>query len=151
MDGANSTWRWEIVAFVFMPEHIHLLAIPLEPDPDIGASLHAIKRPFSREIHGIVEPHNSKLLAILIVRDRPGHRSFRLWQEGLGYDRNLWTAKAIWAAIDYIHENPVRRGLCQRAEQWKWSSARWYLGDPPRQQDPDLPILHGQPVGALES
>jgi putative transposase len=36
IDGANSIWRWELVAFVFMPEHIHLLANPLEPDPDIG-------------------------------------------------------------------------------------------------------------------
>ncbi len=151
MDGANSNWRSEIVAFVFMPEHIHLLANPLDPDPDIGAYVQAIKQPFSREIHGILEPHNSKLLSKLIVCDRPGHQSFRFWQEGPGYDRNLWTAKAIRAAIDYIHENPVRRGLCHRAEQWKWSSARWYLGDPPRQQDPELPIIHGLPVGALES
>jgi REP element-mobilizing transposase RayT len=33
IDGANSIWRCERVAFVFMPEHIHLLANPLEPDP----------------------------------------------------------------------------------------------------------------------
>ena len=28
----------------------------------------------------------------------------------------------------YIHLNPVRRGLVERAEQWKWSSAAWFLG-----------------------
>ncbi len=151
IDSANLTWHWELVAFVFMPEHVHLLANPLEPDPDIGGYLQAIKQPFSKQIHGILKQHKSSLLSKLIVRDRPGHESFRFWQEGAGYDRNLWTPKVIMAAINYIHENPVRRRLCQQAIQWKWSSARWYLGDPPRQQDPDLPIIHGLPIGALDS
>ena len=26
----------------------------------------------------------------------------------------------------YIHYNPVKRGLVARAEEWAWSSARWY-------------------------
>jgi putative transposase len=30
--------------------------------------------------------------------------------------------------IDAIHANPVRRGLVARAEDWEWSSARWYAG-----------------------
>ena len=30
--------------------------------------------------------------------------------------------------IDYIHMNPVRRGLCEKPEEWRWSSADWYLG-----------------------
>jgi hypothetical protein len=30
--------------------------------------------------------------------------------------------------IDYIHPNPVRRGLCERPEDWSWSSARSYSG-----------------------
>ena len=30
--------------------------------------------------------------------------------------------------IDYLHANPVRRGLVARAEDWEWPSARWYAG-----------------------
>jgi len=30
--------------------------------------------------------------------------------------------------IDYIHGNPIRRGLVIRPEDWKWSSADWYEG-----------------------
>ena len=52
--------------------------------------------------------------------------AFRFWQEGPGYDRNLNTCRAVEAAIDYIHLNPVRRGLCHRARDWRWSSARFY-------------------------
>jgi putative transposase len=150
LDRANETLHWEVVAFVFMPEHVHLLCNPLEAEPDIGTYLKAIKQPFSAEIHQILVDHRAKLLRKLIIRDRPDHESFRYWQEGPGFDRNLSTPKAILASIHYIHENPVRRGLCNTAVQWKWSSARWYLNEPPRQQDPDLPFIHGLPMGALD-
>ena len=36
----------------------------------------------------------------------------KVWQEGPGFDRNLLTVKAVQAALDYIHTNPVKRGLC---------------------------------------
>jgi putative transposase len=49
------------------------------------------------------------------------------------------------AAIDYIHLNPVRRGLVKRAVDWRWSSARYYL-EPQRARDEALPIIHGLPA-----
>ena len=30
--------------------------------------------------------------------------------------------------IEYIHANPVRRGLVAQPEDWEWSNARWYAG-----------------------
>ncbi len=67
-------------------------------------------------------------------QERPGKTCFRFWQEGPGYDRNLTTPSVIEAAIGYIYMNPVQRGLVKRAVDWRWSSASWYLLDPPRQQ-----------------
>ena len=43
----------------------------------------------------------SPLLNRLTIRERPGQTCFRFWQEGPGFDRNLFTLKAIEAAIDY--------------------------------------------------
>ena len=57
---------------------------------------------------------------------------------------------AIEAVIEYIHMNPMRRGLVKRAVDWKWSSASWYLLDPPRKQLPGLPFIHGVPAGTLD-
>ncbi|HUE69488.1 MAG TPA: hypothetical protein VMP01_01255 [Pirellulaceae bacterium] len=37
--------------------------------------------------------------------------------------------KAVQAAIDYIHNKPVQRGLCKHARDWRWSSARFYESD----------------------
>ena len=64
--------------------------------------------------------------------------------ERWAYDRNLFTERVVMAAIDYIHENPVRRGLSRTATDWKWSSARWYMSDA-KLVDPDLPTIHGLP------
>ena len=60
---------------------------------------------------------------------REGRRvRHRMWQPGGGYDRNLFETKAIYLEIDYLHANPVRRGLCVRPEDWLWSSAADYAG-----------------------
>jgi putative transposase len=102
-----------LAAFVFMPEHVHLLVFPRGPDPRIDLLLKAIKRPFSWRIKRALTRVKSSLLKRLTVRERPGVEGFRFWQEGGGYDRNLRTGPTVLAAITYIHVNPVRRGLCE--------------------------------------
>jgi putative transposase len=39
----------------------------------------------------------------------------------------VFSEKKLEEKLDYMHLNPVRRGLVLRAVDWKWSSARWYL------------------------
>jgi putative transposase len=92
----------------------------------------------------------SPLLRRLTVRERPGKHCFRFWQEGPGYDRNINSVEALQASVNYIHMNPVRRGLCEKPTDWPWSSARYYMLEPPRQQFPDLPHIHGLPSGACD-
>jgi len=50
-----------------------------------------------------------------------GLSSVRFWQRGGGYDRNFWSPKHTWQTIDYIHANPVVRGLCAGNVDWSWS------------------------------
>jgi putative transposase len=149
IDATGQEVGIEPVAFVFMPEHVHLLVVPSSP-PAIERYLALIKQPFSKSIKELLLGTKSALVDRLTVQERPGKTCFRFWQEGPGYDRNLNTLAAIEAAIGYINRNPVRRGLVTRAVDWKWSSASWYLLDPPRQQFADLPYIHGLPVGALD-
>lgn len=58
----------------------------------------------------------------LVIRERPGKTSFRFWQEGPGFDRNMLSAEALVNLLRSIHRNPVKRGLCERPEDWPWSS-----------------------------
>jgi len=151
IDTASDEASFDLVAFVYMPEHLHLLVYPRLPVPDIGRFLARLKQPFSKEIKGILIGSQSGLLQRLTVRERPGKHCFRFWQEGPGFDRNIFSVDALSASIDYIHYNPVARKLCERATEWPWSSARYYLLDPPRQQFPDLPHIHGVPPGDFDA
>jgi putative transposase len=145
IDAANEELHVQLVAFVFMPEHVHLLAFPIDPDTTIGLYLARIKQPFSKEIKRILSANGDPMLHTLTVRERPDKMCFRFWQEGSGFDRNLFNPRAIEASIHYIHENPVRRGLCERATDWHWSSARFYRADAPAAREADLPCIHGIP------
>ncbi len=131
-----------LAAFVYMPDHIHLLVFPLTTQADIGTYLAAIKQPLSSFVQSCLKDTKSPLLDNLTVRERPGKFCFRFWQEGPGFDRNLFSLKAIQGSIDYIHRNPVERKLCRRAVDYRWSSARYYLAEPAKQQFPGLPTVH---------
>lgn len=150
VDRAMQRHRFGLIALVYMPEHVHLLVYPRGDTPRIDGLLKAIKRPFSYRVKRELQDAGSLLLKELTVRERPGTYVFRFWQEGPGYDRNLSCEAAVQGSIDYIHMNPVRRGLCERAIDWKWSSARWYLTDGPS-MDADLPYIHGLPPGFFVS
>ena len=155
----NNTWRemlsvsisratarhhFRLVSFVYMPEHVHLLVLPTIPEPRIDLLLKAIKRPYSYRIKEQLKAAESPLLKKLTIRQRPGVITFRYWQEGPGYDRNINKVDTILKSIDYIHENPVRRGLCRRSVDWRWSSARYYQ-DSTLPADPALPRIDGLP------
>jgi putative transposase len=129
LDQAIHGQSCRLIAYVFMPEHVHVLIQPTSHDFGADLFLKALKAPFSRRIKGLLETAGSPLLERLTVLERPGKYGFRFWQEGGGYDRNLRSVKAVEAAIAYIHENPIRRHLCETATDWRWSSARHYEQD----------------------
>jgi len=150
IDEANQELDVRLVAFVFMPEHVHLLIEPSQHEYDISRHLARIKQPLSKKVKASLVAASNPLLDRLTVRERPGKSCFRFWQEGSGFDRNLFTPEAIRASIDYIHRNPVVRGLCQRAIDWRWSSARFYLAETLFQQYDGLPKVQRIRVDSLQ-
>jgi len=146
LDDACRSTSFDLVAFVFMPNHVHLLVNPRDDAPAISHLLDRIKQPFSMEIKELLSNGNKRLLRQLTVQERPDRRCFRFWLEGPGYDRNIFSTEAMTASLDYIHNNPVKRGLCDRAVDWKWSSARYYSSEPEGVQHPGLPHVHGLPA-----
>jgi REP-associated tyrosine transposase len=128
IDRANERHDYHLVAFVYMPERVHLLVFPGPTVSGVDRLLRAIKRPYSFRIKQLLAEIDTVLLRRLTIQQRPGVSTFRYWQEGPGYDRNLDNAETVLTAIDYLHRNPVRRGLVERAIDWQWSSARWYQG-----------------------
>ncbi|WP_254512585.1 hypothetical protein [Anatilimnocola floriformis] len=129
IDAAGEKWRMPLVAFVFMPEHAHLLVRPLDGKPEIDEYLREIKLPVSVLQKELLIKHKSRLLDRLTVPSGVDKGLFRFWQEGPGYDRNLQTCPAVRSSLNYIHDNPCRRRLVQTITDWRWSSARYYVSD----------------------
>lgn len=144
IDRAAEGHGYRLVAFVYMPEHVHLIVYPIPGASGIDQFLKAIKRPFSYRIKQELMQRESSLLQDLTIRQRPGVTTFRYWQEGPGYDANLSDRRAALAAINYVHMNPVRRGLCETAVEWMWSSARQHI-QPESDADGRLPTIHQLP------
>jgi putative transposase len=123
-------------AFVFMPEHVHLIIWPRQRDYAVSAILQAIKQPVGQRAVVFLEKNAPQWLP-RITRQRGGSRERLFWQSGGGYDRNIEEPKTLQAMIDYLHLNPVRRGLVARATDWRWSSAGWFEGNPKVNLIPD--------------
>jgi putative transposase len=63
----------------------------------------------------------------MIAVNRGRREGGELWQ-GRFFDHALRTVKDYLETVEYIHLNPVRRGLVEQPEQWRWSSSREYAG-----------------------
>ena len=124
MIAALTIHRVSMLAWVVMPEHIHLIVFP-ENAGAIPAFLRTLKRPFSRTLLDRWRSVDAPILPQL--RDRAGHP--HVWQPGGGYDRNVVGTELI-EKIRYVHRNPIDRGLSPDSVSWKWSSAATYAGRP---------------------
>jgi putative transposase len=137
IEEARDSLAFDFWAFVFMPEHVHLLIRPREAIYDIADIRLAIKAPVGQQAMAYLQADAPEWLP-RVTRQR-GDKTERLfWQSGGGYDRNITEPSTLMHVIDYIHNNPVRRGLVEHAWEWKWSSAAFYLGmgDSPIRLDP---------------
>ena len=118
----------DLWGYVIMPEHVHLVLLP-RPGVSISQILTTVKQSMSKRALLWLCAAAPHFLAQLEVKRPDGKRVHRFWQRGGGYDRNLRSVTDIHEKIDYVHANPVRRGLVKTALEWQWSSARaWHTG-----------------------
>lgn len=141
IEKARRNLAFDVWAYVIMPEHAHLLVWPRRTIYDTSRILSAIKRPVAIKAIRYLREHSAAWLQRLAVCSRDGESRYRFWMPGGGYDRNVIEPSTAHEMVEYIHLNPVRRGLVTRAEDWKWSSAAWYARVWPAllELDPTLP------------
>jgi putative transposase len=120
--------RVALWAYVFMPEHVHLLLKPLGSDVEMNKVSAAIKFPVARQAHKHLAATGRVDWIQKLTVKKGAREVFQFWQPGTGYDENLENARSLREVIDYIHANPVRRGLTERPTDWLWSSARAHAG-----------------------
>lgn len=128
LDKARQRRDFALWAYVIMPEHVHVIVWPRQADYEIRLIRTALKVPVQRKALAYLRQKNSAFIEKLRDEQPNGDVHYRLWQRGGGYDRNITELGMLQQMIEYIHNNPVRRGLVEKATDWRWSSARFYSG-----------------------
>lgn len=101
LERVRGCFDLRVFAYVVMLEHVHLLLS--EPELEcLADALKSLKQGVSRRLIGDAE---------------------HFWQKRY-YDFNIRNHPQFVEKLHYIHNNPVMRGLCERAEDWEWSSFR---------------------------
>ncbi len=126
LEKAREKHRFDLWAYVIMPEHVHLLIWSGEKEYSIPKILQSIKLSTSMRAIRYLEKNKPEKLKWLHTGQKSS--GYRFWQDGGGYDRNVYSHDALVEIIEYIHRNPVRRGLVNDPFDWKWSSANEWRG-----------------------
>ena len=111
LEEVRVRYDFSVFGYVVMPEHIHLLLG--EPQRhSLSTAMQVLKQRVSRCVHlSSSEPP---------APDRP-----HFWLPR-SYDFNVFTRRKFVEKLRYIHRNPVKRGLVETPEEWRWSSYRFY-------------------------
>lgn len=122
LEQVRQRYQFVIVGYVVMPEHFHLLiSEPESANPSVV--IQALKLGVVRRILSARERREKR------IAQEEGFWASRVsqhfWQARF-YDYNVWNARKQAEKLSYIHRNPVRRGLVESPDQWRWSSFRAY-------------------------
>jgi REP element-mobilizing transposase RayT len=116
-------YKFTISAYVIMPSHLHMI-VSLPEDVELSNIMRDIKKYTSVQIKRLIsespECNNLHHLLAQFVPNRP-ERSFKLWQDRFD-DVMLYTEKQYKIKYNYIMYNPVKAGLCEKPEDYPWSS-----------------------------
>ena len=106
LEETRASYSFEVLGYVVMPNHVHLLLSEPAHHP-LSTAIQVIKQWFSRT-----------------------RTEDYVW-EARYYDFNVVTYDMFVEKLRYMHRNPVKAGLVSRAEDWRWSSFRFYLLNEP--------------------
>ena len=122
---ANKGMR--LYAYVIMENHLHLIA----GAPDPSGVIRAFKGFTAREIVAMAESTGRSGLLNEFMKHKKRYKEnsqFQIWQEG-AHPQIIRDDDTLNQKIEYIHNNPVRRGYVDAPEHWRYSSARNYYSN----------------------
>ncbi|MBM4055615.1 MAG: transposase [Planctomycetes bacterium] len=114
-----------LFAYVVMDNHIHLIAA----SETLSETIRDFKSYTAREIIRVAGEKQRMWLLNQFEFYKKNHKKtseYQIWQEGF-HPQVVANEDVLRQKADYIHNNPVRRGLVENAERWVYSSARNYL------------------------
>jgi len=107
-------WPFKLVAYVIMPDHIHLIVNP--SDGRIRELTGKLKSQSAPQIIQAVPD-----MSFVVGHDDEGNPIHQVWQESFKAIP-LWSTWMIWQKVNYIHTNPLKARLVKSVGDYRWSS-----------------------------
>jgi REP-associated tyrosine transposase len=120
--------RLAIFGYVILENHLHLIA----SSPRLAREVGIFKSYTARLILDLLEARSAGTLLRQLRSEKARHktdREYQVWQEG-SHPQEIQDDEMMWQKLQYIHENPMKRGYVDDPTHWRYSSARNYAGQP---------------------
>jgi REP element-mobilizing transposase RayT len=116
--------RMTVHAYVVLENHLHLIASGTQLSKEVGD----FKSFTARQIIDSLEKQQVRMLLEQLKFFKARHkvdREYQLWQEA-SHPQMILDEEMMWQKIEYIHNNPLKRGYVDDPLHWRYSSARNY-------------------------
>lgn len=117
--------QWSVYAWVILDNHFHAIV----GAADLARTVAGFKSFTARRLLAQVDADGRGWLRDQWHFYRARHKTgsdHQVWQEGF-HPQELSSDEAMLQKIDYVHYNPVARGLVSAPEHWRYSSAHEWL------------------------
>ena len=118
--------RAKLIAYVFMPSHVHLI-MAMPPGENLSDFMRDFKKYTSTKVRQQLEKERRFSVLECLNTNAQGMKNqvFKLWMDRFD-DLVIDNDDTLITKIEYIHNNPLKAGLAKDAEEWEYSSARNY-------------------------
>lgn len=120
-----------VTAYVIMPNHMHAVIFDANFDPEnLKKTIVEFRKFTGKQLSIYVdEKYSANISAVLRSQSRTD-RDRQFWRHGW-HAEGIFTPSFLQQKIDYIHLNPCRKGLVREPQDWRFSSAAYWLEEKP--------------------
>lgn len=114
--------RIKIYAFVIMDNHMHMIWQPM-PGQTLQSIQHSFLKHTAQQIKLHLQQNNPVLLQQFKVTAKD--REYQFWERN-SLSTELYSSEVLYQKLEYIHNNPVKAGVCILPQDYYYSSAKFY-------------------------
>jgi len=121
-------YKYDILGYVIMPTHLHWIVKTEPKEGTISDIMRDIKKFTAWQIFDRIERENKGELENIFKEEAKiiNDQVRKLWMQRFD-DEVIRNEKMFWTKLKYIHNNPVKAGIVERPEEYKYSSTRNYM------------------------
>lgn len=121
-----------LFGYVIMSNHIHLIV--QSSDGKLSDLIRDFKKFTAKNILESIQNEPESRREWMLERFKKAtdthkrNKDYQFWQYG-NHAIEIYSNKFMWSKLDYIHMNPVRSGIVEKASYYKYSSAINYVNN----------------------